>query len=204
MAASLRNIAIGLLLTSICFASEHEQPKTNREIFFRLCDSAMDEIVSSYGIVSMPVYVKTGNDTISSYFREQIIQSLASRNVAVFLRGDSTATTLELNVQESSVFYSEVFTESFFGERKTERNVGLVINVTQISNPGFKVISVHEVIKNFTDTVAYSIVDQVNAPAPPVSKYVKPELTFFDSIVEPAIVTIASGVAMYLFFTIRS
>jgi hypothetical protein len=201
---SMRNITIVLLLFSICFASEHERPKTNREMLFRLCDSAMSEIVSSNTLGSMPVNLDTGNDTISSYYREQFIQSLVSRNIPVFLRNDSTKTTLKLSVQESSVFFSEVFTESFLGERRTERKIQITIFASLVSNSDKRVISVYEASKNFVDTVAYSIVDQINVHAPPVSSYVKPELTFFDSIVEPAIVTIASGVAIYLFFTIRS
>ncbi len=204
MTSVMQNIAVTLVLFSICFASEHEPSKNNREIFFRLCDSAMVEIVSAGINQQMPVTLQTGNDIISSYFHHRFIQGLSLRNIPTYLKTDSAMTTLELTVRESSVFYGEVFTESFFGERKTERKLTLSLNATFISNSNGKVISAVQVSKTFTDTVAYSAVEQFNEQAPPLSGYVRPALTFFDSILEPAIVTIASGVAIYLFFTIRS
>ncbi len=200
----MRNIAAVLFFVSVCFAVERQPQPTNREIFFRLCDSAVTEIASNGLMQFQSVALQTGRDVISSFFHQRFIQGLVLKNIPVFVKTDSTMTTLELTVRESSVFYGEVFNESFFGERRTERKIKLSILATLISNNDGKVITVIQVSRMFVDTVAYSTIDQLNDSAPPMSGYVKPELSFFDSIIEPAIVTVASGVAIYLFFTIRS
>ncbi|MFA6467506.1 MAG: hypothetical protein WCW35_01315 [Bacteroidota bacterium] len=200
----MQNIVAVLIFLSLCFAGTDGSTLSDREVFIRLTDSTMSGIATEALVNGRPVFVTAGPDTISTFFLHQFIQNLAARSSDVFVRAESTVTTLELNVQESSVFYGEVFTESFFGTRKTERTIVLSVSGTLSSNADGKVIWSGRMTRIYTDTVLYADVDRLSSTTPPVSSYRKPELSFFDSIIEPAVVTIASGVAIYLFFTIRS
>ncbi|MFA6456743.1 MAG: hypothetical protein WCW40_07975 [Bacteroidota bacterium] len=204
MIRSVQNIVVVLLFLSHCFAGEKETPITNREVFFRLCDSTMSGLATEAFVKSRSVYLTAGHDTITNYFQNQFLQNLASRNIDVFVRVESTETTLALNVREASVIYGDAFTESFLGSRKTERKVTLSVSGVVITNNDGKVAWSGSITKTYSDTVLYAAIEQLNAGNPPVTAYSIPELSFFDSILEPAIVTIASGVAIYLFFTIRS
>ena len=204
MLLTMRNIAIAVIFVSLGFASQQEPPKTNREIFYRLCDSAMDTMATDALNYRSAIFLKASNDMYSSVLRLQFIQGLSERRVLLFLQPDSTTMTLELSVRESSVLYGEVFSESFLGERKSERTIVLTLFAVFVSHVDGKVIETKQISMINKDTVAFSSINELNDNSFPFSRYKVPEVSFFDSIVEPAIVTIASGVAIYLFFTIRS
>ncbi len=189
---------------SFCSASDQDKPDSHREIFFQLCDTGMEKIIAEGLPPHSSIALKTGQDTFTVTFRPQFIHGLVSRNVQVFENSSAADTVLEINVRGSSVVYGEVFTRSFFGTRKTQRTVSLNFGAFLISRSDGKVMWSRQFSESVIDTVNYSEADRLNESAPPLTSYKKAELSFFDSILEPAIVTIASGVAIYLFFTIRS
>jgi hypothetical protein len=153
---------------------------------------------------SSAMTVKVGDDSVSTFFRPSFIRQLSERGHQLFLKSDSTTTTLELNVQESSVFYGEIFTESLFGPRLTERSVTLSVIGTVSSNGDGKILRSRTYSLTVKDTVRYSAIDQLTSSSIPYTRISSPELSFFDAFLEPAIVTISSGIVIYLFFTIRS
>lgn len=199
-----RIIVIIVVCGSFCSASEPTTPNSNREIFFQLCDSVTNKIITEGIQHHQSINLKTGIDTFTSSLRSQFIHGLVSRNISVFQQSPSSEMTLEITVRGSSVLYGEVFTEYFLGTRKTERIVSLNINAFVISQSDGKVIWSKQFLESLIDTVNYSEMERLNDSTLPLTDYKKAELSFFDSILEPAIVTIASGVAIYLFFTIRS
>lgn len=203
MTSSLRYITIGMFFLSLCTAAEQDYTISNREVFYRLSDSlisaASNDVNSNSSlIVSMP------RDTFSSYFQPIFLQSFAARNIPIVQRSDSSHMSLDLSVREATVVYSEVFSESFFGSRKTRRSVTLSATGTLVSAAEGKVLWSKQYVVSFSDTVNFAETENLGSSSPPLTAYVPPELSLFDSILEPAIVTIASGVAIYLFFTIRS
>ncbi|MFA5832997.1 MAG: hypothetical protein WDA22_05925 [Bacteroidota bacterium] len=200
----LRNITVILVIFSMCSATGNEPSHSDREILFRLCDSTMQAVASMELQQFHSVRLLSTNDQNTTYFQTQFIQGLVSRNIPLFVEKDSSETTLELTVRESSVLYSELFTDSFLGSRKTERTVAFSIVASLISHMNGKVLWSKAFSSSFVDTVLYSEIEQLHDGSIPLTKNRVPTLSFFDSILEPAIVTIASGVAIYLFFTIRS
>jgi hypothetical protein len=203
MFRELRYITIVVFLSSLCTAAEHGRSVSSREIFFQLCDSVMSDVSRSVD-PSRSIAVTAVRDTFTEYFQPLFLQGLMRRNIPVFIKQNATKTTLELTVRESSVFYGEAFTDSFFGSRKTERKSVLTITGTLISVTDGKVVWTNEFTRMMTDTVMFAETELLDREAPPLTSYTRPEFSLFDSILEPAIITIASGVAIYLFFTIRS
>ncbi|MFA6438638.1 MAG: hypothetical protein WCX28_04975 [Bacteriovoracaceae bacterium] len=203
MFSSLRYITIVLFFSSLCTAEEHESAATHREIFFQLSDSVMFDVsqkLKAYRSIAMV----TRRDSFTSYYQPLFVHGLMSQNIPLFLNTDSTETTLELTVRESSIFHGEAFYQSFLGHRSIERRIVFTITGTLISVQEGKILWSKQFSRTFSDTVRYDQLEQLDYSVPPVTAYVRSELSFFDSIVEPVIVTIASGVAIYLFFTIRS
>lgn len=196
-----RNILFLFLLSAICSAAD--RMGTDREVLAQLSDSLMGMVS---GDLSGPssLTVKVGDDSVSTFFRPTFILDLSERGHQLFLKSDSTTTTLELNVQESSVFYGEIFTGSLFGPRLTERSVTLSVIGTISSNGDGKILRSRTYSLTAKDTVQYSMIDQLTSSSLPYTRITRPELSFFDAFLEPAIVTISSGIVIYLFFTIRS
>ena len=196
-----RNILLTIVIASLCSAAD--PVRTDREALLLQCDSVVSQIfVDTKDQASL--FLTFGNDLATQFFRPNIVQAFTTRGLPVYLNNDSIGTTLELHVQESSVFYGEVFTETFFGERKCERTVTVTVLASLLSADDKKVIFSRPYTRSAVDTVALSMVEQFHSSTIPVTRYIKPELSFFDSVIEPAIVTVASGIVIYLFFTIRS
>ncbi len=204
MKSAGRNILFFLVYGSLCIASENTPVASNREIFFTLSDSVTSKIFADNLRHYQSVTIKTSNDTFTNFFRQRIIIGLASRNIIIFENNTTTETTLELSVQESSVFFGELFTESFLGRKKTERTIRLTVNATAFSSADGKILWSKQFSETMIDTVKFTDIEHMNNSSLPMTNYTKPELSFFDSVLEPAIVIFSTGVAVYLFFTIRS
>ncbi|MFA6540839.1 MAG: hypothetical protein WCT99_04490 [Bacteroidota bacterium] len=117
---------------------------------------------------------------------------------------DSTgaARSLAVSVRNASVTYGEAFTESFFSSQYTVRTISLSFDV--ILQDSVKILYSASKTITLRDTVRYSEAESLHDFSTPFSTYTPPSLSFFDSLLEPIVVTIASGIAVYLFFTIRS
>jgi hypothetical protein len=204
MKSAGQNILIFFVFVSLCIASENKPVTSNREIFFALGDSLINRIVAQHVQNYQSITIKTCKDTFTNFFRQQFISGLAAKNITVFENNSATETTLELSVQESSVFFGELFTESFFGKRRTERTIRLMVNATLSSSTEGKILWSKQFSESMIDTVNFTDVDQMNNSSLPITSFHKPELSFLDSVLEPAIVIFSTGVAVYLFFTIRS
>ncbi len=204
MKSAGRDILFFLVYVSLCFSAENNPVATNREIFFALSDSVIGTIVNQRLKQYSSITIKTSNDTFTKYFRQQFLSNLALKDKTIFENNATTETTLELSVQESSVLFGELFTESFLGRKKVERKVLLTLNVTLTSSSDGKIIFSNQVSESIVDTLNFTDIDQINNNSLPMTRYQKPELSFFDSVLEPAIVIFSTGVAVYLFFTIRS
>lgn len=199
----LRYITIGLVFLSLCTAAEHPPTASNREIFYRLSDSLLTQAAGDLNVFRS-MTVTASQDAFSSFFYPIFVQVLASRSLPVYIQSDSSEAVLQLTVRQCSVIYSDVFSETIFGSRKTERSLNLSVTGTVLSSADGKVIWTKQFSAAYADTVNLRETDGLASGSPPLTAFIPPELSLFDSILEPAIVTIASGVAIYLFFTIRS
>lgn len=204
MKSTGRNILFFVVYVSLCFSAENNPVASNREVFFALSDSVIGTIVNQRMKQYSSITIKISNDTFTKYFRQQFISSLALKDKTIYENSATPETTLELSVQESSVFFGELFTETFLGRKKVERKVCLTVHATLSSPVDGKILFSNQFSETKIDTVNFTDIDQINNNSLPMTRYQKPELSFFDSVLEPAIVIFSTGVAVYLFFTIRS
>jgi hypothetical protein len=204
MISTGRKIVYFLFYGSLCLASENRPVTTNREILYALSDSVMSKIYE-HGIKQYPsISLKIGNDTITDFYRNYFINGLSLRHINVYEQTNSSETTLELFVQESSVFFGELFTESFLGRKRTERTVHFKVIANLSSVVDGKIFWSKQFSETRIDTLDFTDIEQMNNYSLPLTSYKKPVVSFFDTVIEPAIVIFSTGVAVYLFFTIRS
>lgn len=199
-----RNILLFLFYVSLCFSAEDIPVVSNREVFFALSDTIITSIATQQLKQYSSISIKTSKDTFTNYFRQHFINGLVLNKKTISENSDLPETILELSVKESSVFFGESFTETFLGNKKSERKVQLTVLSTLISSRDGRILSSEQITETKVDTVDLSSLEQMNNSSLPMTSYQKPTLSFFDSIVEPAIVIFSTGIAIYLFFTIRS
>lgn len=198
-----RYIACFIILGSLSTAAEHGRSATHREIFIRLCDS-VSAALSRELVPYRSVAVAAERDTFGTFFLPFLKEGLVRNSIPLFTKQDSAETTLELTVRESSVFYGESFTESFLGSRKHERRSTLQVTGTLHSVSDGRILWTKDFTYTCSDTVSATDNPYGENGSPPLTSFDRPVRSLFDLLIEPAIVTIASGVVIYLFFTIRS
>lgn len=196
-----RNIVLTFFIASLCSAADPHP--TERELLFQQCDSLLRSVVRDIG--SFPsITLILGQDSVTTFYRPNIVHGFSNTTIPVYMTNDSNGTVLELHVQHSSVEYGGVFTETFFGSRRCERTTSVALLATVLSGETRQIISSRSYASSVKDTVDLSLVEQLHSSSIPLTRFTAPTLSFFDSILEPAIVTVASGIIIYLFFTIRS
>jgi hypothetical protein len=141
---------------------------------------------------------------LNDLVKQSVIQSLRSRIEAVFVDSPGADTVLTYQALESSVSYGSPFSKTFLGSKFIERSVAIDVEVSMTVLRTNAVIYSSSIRSTSVDTVQYSSLRLLDESAPPFITITPAAYTFFDSIIEPAVVTIASAVAIYLFFTIRS
>ena len=100
--------------------------------------------------------------------------------------------------------YDDTFRESFLGTKKIKRTVIAALACQMTDMRAQEVIFSKSFSETFSDTV---MVDQINTLELPSAKSTHAELPsedFFDRILEPFVIIGATGVAIYLFFHVRS
>ena len=205
MKKSVLHASLVVFLSALCVAAENDVPATHRQVVYHLTDSVIETVAAdNAGLSAATVVVSMSEQPQNNYLKQQIIQSLVANTNGVSLHQNGIDTIIECNVRDLSLRYGEVFTETFFGERKVERSISLSLVVTILSASSGRILYSQTIKKASSDTVLYSQVDELLDDSLPFTMTVQPQLSFFDSIIEPVVVTVASGVVIYLFFTIRS
>lgn len=195
MTALLRSITCAVLIGTVCAAAEHGASGSTRTQFLRLCDSTAS-VLSNELRTYRSVAVSAESDTFSSFYTPLIAYGLGERGIPAA----ADAPSIHCLVRVAAVEYGEPFTESFFGPRRCTRTVALTVSI----RGDLPVTCPARISFSCSDTVLVSDIPMLDASAPPRTKVVLPERSWLDTVLEPAIITVASGVAIYLFFTIRS
>ncbi|MEW5799633.1 MAG: hypothetical protein AB1728_11575 [Bacteroidota bacterium] len=205
MKRQVQFISVLIVVGSICFATDTKVPSSHRSILQRLAHSALIMAVeenqsSSFTAVSF----LTDTTGVQSVVRNDLINALTSRRISVHTNVLSADTLIQCSVQDPSLLYGTVFTESLFGARKVERTLSLTLQIIFSSQSNGAVFYSNKFSMSHTDTVLYSEIQNLDDESLHLKTLSQPQPSLFDSFLEPVIVTVASAVAIYLFFTIRS
>ncbi len=198
-------ISVLLIVGTICFATDTKVPSSHRSILQHLAHSAIRMAVeenASHSFTAVSFFMDSTG--LHSVVRDDLINSLLSKNIYVYTHPSSADTIVRCLAQDPFLSYGDVFSESWFGARRVERTLSLTLQVTFSSHSMNAILYSKKFIVSNTDTVLYSDIQNLEDPSLPVRSMSLPQLSLFDSLFEPMIITVASAVAIYLFFTIRS
>lgn len=195
-----RYITISLFFFSLCTAADLHRSPSVRDVMFRLCDSAASSAAHVFRQGSITVN-STAVDSVDRFYSPFLQQGISLAGLTI---QDQAESALTFHVREASVHYGETFTESFFGALRSVRTVRLTVIATANSPQHAEYNWTKEFSAVHTDTVLVEQIASLAEFAPVLTSYILPERSFFETFIEPAIVTVSAGVAVYLFFTIRS
>jgi hypothetical protein len=105
---------------------------------------------------------------------------------------------------ELKVMYDDSFRSGFLGETKTKRTVSLSFPFLIKENQTNKVVTSGTLPFSYSDTVSVSMIPMLEQDGIPNTHAPMPGGSFFDKLLEPFIIIGATGIAIYLFFHVRS
>lgn len=198
-----RCILILFIVFSFSFLFAENLPQSDRERMRIASDSLLSQIIEEAGLVpASSVYLSCDASFRSTPFYFAVSNLFYQRNISVSTDSAKAARVFAISVRRASVIYGETFTESFFSPQYTERTISLSFDA--VVQDSLKILYAASKSLMLRDTVRYADTEGLHDFSSPFSSYTPPSLSFFDSLLEPIVVTIASGIAVYLFFTIRS
>lgn len=184
------------------------KPRTNIEIMQALSDSIAEKVIQQGFLtagdsleISMPK-----NDDIW-IFSQAFTAALIAKGIHVFVEKDSLRAGQILfvgNTALGKVHYTDMFRDGLFGIKKIKRTISVDCSY-QIQNRGTKeVLRSESLSRSYGDTISVDDVSQVESDGVRSTHAELPSENFLDKIVEPFVIIGATGVAVYLFFHIRS
>ena len=174
------------------------QPAGNIDVINSLLDESVDMILESVDNVD-GLLLEYNSPPQLKRFENRIVYTLTEKGINV-LKNKTSSIKLNYALDDVSVSFSEAFRESFFGGYKTERKVKIAGSFILYENGKVSEGKYFNFFKN--DTLDYESIQDFNNGF--VAKTEKPDVPFFDSLLEPVIALGTVAVAIFLFFTVRS
>lgn len=203
MRISIHKIILSAVSLCSIFDFGYSSSISEREVVRSISDSVVNTMIDEAGIVpASSVFFQYEQGTSQPVFYNSITRTLLSRGISIVQQKSLSDTSFVITMAQASIHYGDTFSESFLGSEYVCRTVtvsyeGVLSTAAKVLWSGINSISC-------TDTVQYSEIKDLHSDDIPLSSYTLPPMSVFNSIFEPLLVSIASGVAIYLFFTIRS
>lgn len=182
--------------------------KSNMEIFRNGITFLTDSIFNSLSPEnrnSLILSIQSEEELL--FVRQTVVAELQAKGVQLFLDSSSmNQTMLELQIisPELKVKYDDSFRGGFLGETKTNRTVSISLPFLIKESQTNKVVTSGTLPFSFSDTVSVSMIPMLEQEGIPCTQAPLPEESFFDKLLEPFIIIGATGIAVYLFFHVRS
>jgi len=109
--------------------------------------------------------------------------------------------SVEVGIEQIGIRYNDIRRRSIFGSRVITRSAGGVFSFRITGENTEKIVRVTE---NITDEVPYSKHPEIENSALPFTQAVLPGGSLTDRYLGPAVIVAATGVVVYLFFSVRS
>ena len=182
--------------------AENPVSLTNEQQFMRLASDAARDAADSARIMAhslQRIVLHSGSQT--QFFRLALVGAIAAPELRISEEAGRAGLTLQVN--GVGVEYGERFNSGLFERALTTRALTLRLGAMASDSTGtIRWVGVIE--KKFSDTVAVNDIDRLEQTTGHFARGALPERFLWERLLEPVIVIGASGIAIYLFFTIRS
>src|ERR1051326_1911277 len=201
---------MGLYASSV--RADEDQParrsESNLQVMEKLVEAAGKEIAANLTHAhgdSITLRCSAGDDRW--IIQNGLTASLKASGFQVFTTNDSLSRPrilADIHPVNFTVHYDEMFRDGFLGSKKTRRTVSVEL-ACLLTNPLTGEVFYSGSPKGeSTDTVSVESLPALESPDLKSTHGEVPSETFLDRIIEPVVLIGATGVAVYLFFHIRS
>ena len=154
--------------------------------------------------VEKTVEVATGRQDVQVLSDAEVEKLAMYGKIAENHYGVPQDVEVSASVEDVTVSYGDPFSDGFFSPRKCQRNLDLRLTLTAKQCRGGKILWAGDEPASLTDTVNVADVPLLEQSTEHIAKGIHPQRSILERLIEPFIIVGATGVAIYLFFTIRS
>lgn len=182
-------IVLVLFVKNLCFT----QGTDDFQILNRLVDKSLmpiQDFFVSDSIKSIKIKIIAHEKDLSDLIRIKLLRIVEEDTNSVY--------SMDVLVEKAEIKYPEIVSFPLFGEERVKRETALkMFSVISKSNMKIREFDFDETI---SDTVKLSQISTVNRSL----KHELPEVPIYRRLVEPALISAATGIIVYLFFITRS
>jgi hypothetical protein len=187
--------------------------KTNVDIIQALISQSTEKIITGLRFATQESievkFPKYDDDSCNSWIAKQsLIAKLKSLGYKSVFIGDSGSAIAKYLIEvadvEYHVNYDSMFTDGFLGAKKVHRNIFARLAVI-VQNKISGEVLFNDILKNhFIDTVAIDDITLLELSSAKSTQGKIPNDNFISRYLEPFIIIGATGVAVFLFFHVRT
>ena len=181
------------------------EKKSNADILYQVCQVAVASMISETQIPdTSTIVLKIEDGDINRFFAQPLTESFRQRFPSLFTRGTASGIEISVSVGGVSVVYGQSFSDGFLSARRSERRIDVGLRMTALRFEDGKILWAKSKGASFVDTVYVDDIPDLQLSSERIVKGVMPQRSAMEKFIEPFIIVGAAGVAVYLFFTIRS
>ncbi len=179
--------------------------RPNRDMFDAACRQGADSLLRTSGALGLPtVQLRFADGERTGNFRGVLTDAVVAAAGAVYTDGTLADTIVTLGVEQVSVAYGDGFRDGWFGEKRTQRTVTVVLRLEMQLRSSGRLLSTGALRSAVADTIGVDEIARLASSSRHIATGAAPSGSVWEKILEPAIITVSSGIAIYLFFTVRS
>jgi hypothetical protein len=182
-------LLIFFLLKNFVFAQVNDDFQVLNRLIEKSLIPVQDFFIAD-SIKSAKVQVYSSEPKLNDLIRFHLLKNIDEEPNSIY--------SIEILVNKYEVVLPEVVSYPLFGEEKIQRKSSLDVSYL-ISKNGVKIKNF-----NFSETITDTLtISQISDEISPKSLKL-PQVPFYRKIIEPAVISIATGIIVYLFFITRS
>jgi hypothetical protein len=206
---SIRAFVSSVMIVASCFAisvqAAEPRLRMNKDLFESASTMAADSLLRHCGITkASTILLRFSPGELTALFRPVLLDAVTGHSAAVFTDGTHADTIVTIGVDDVQVQYGGAFRERWFGEKLTERTATASVRIEMQQLSTGKILFAGSLRRSAADTIAVEEIARVSASTRRFAIGEAPEPSMWEKILEPAILTVSSGIAIYLFFSVRS
>ncbi len=200
-------VFIALLVPGIpeILLGSDKNPKSNEGLMIDLSREGVDDFCADVKIPdTTAIDLRIDEGEINRFFTQPLIESFRRHFASLYTRSSTSSVEIVASIAEVGVAYGEPFSNGFFSSRKSDRTVTVALRCTATRNADGKVLWSGTKRNSSVDTVYVDEITKLQESSKRIASGAMPDRSALERFIGPLIIAGAAGVAVFLFFTIRS
>jgi hypothetical protein len=187
---------------------DSQTPETNLQIIQKILGNLAEQVLNEATLPADAVVGLKVRQSLESWVTENALSEriAAHRYKVMYVRDSDSVAAFIFTVGDAGakVKYSNTHRISLFGRKHTERLISVHIQSQVYNSQSGNILSGKMLTSEYKDTVFTDDISSLENADIPMTKAELPDESFIDRIIEPIIIVGTAGIAVFLFFHIRS